>query len=291
MNIDSFFHVTTAALAHLPAGAAIINTSAINGLRGKNTLMDYAATKCGCPRPRADSLNASTQTSSKVLAEAGSVALGMGMHAALGAAGGAAVAGAQGLGRRLRSGNQSTPWEQLDAATNDARGVHGAPQPGYEPVPNPGDGPDSAGPAGAAGDGPSGGGGGGGTAGATAVPTGEAIGQLAASATPTGVAPILDQFIGGRAKQPAKSGRGQNNPAAGAAGLDNASAPQRDRPAAAPDADAPAVPPISFVADSRYSGAVPLPEPPPPDDEPPPPPEHDGPTPSGPTTVNPITEK
>ena len=164
--------------------------------------------------------------------QAGSVALGMGMHAALGAAGGAAVAGAQGLGRRLRSGNQSTPWEQLDAATNDARGVHGAPQPGYEPVPNPGDGPDSAGPAGAAGDGPSGGGGGGGTAGATAVPSGEASGQLAASATPTGVAPILDQFMGGRAKQPAKSGRGQNNPAAGAAGLDNASAPQRDRPAA-----------------------------------------------------------
>ena len=30
--------------------------------------MEYAATKCGCPRPRADSLNASTQTSS-VLAE------------------------------------------------------------------------------------------------------------------------------------------------------------------------------------------------------------------------------
>ena len=70
MNIDSFFHVTTAALAHLPDGAAIINTSSINGrLRGKNTLMEYAATKCGCPRPRADSLNASTQTSSKVLAE------------------------------------------------------------------------------------------------------------------------------------------------------------------------------------------------------------------------------
>ena len=73
------------------------------------------------------------------------VAVGMGMHAALGGAGGAAVAGAQGLGRRLRSGDQSTPWEQLDAATNDARGVHGAPQPGYEPVPNGGDGPDSAG--------------------------------------------------------------------------------------------------------------------------------------------------
>ena len=51
VNIDSFFHVTKAALAHLPDGAAIINTSSINGLRGKNTLMDYAATKCGCPVP------------------------------------------------------------------------------------------------------------------------------------------------------------------------------------------------------------------------------------------------
>jgi NAD(P)-dependent dehydrogenase (short-subunit alcohol dehydrogenase family) len=45
VNIDSFFHVTKAALAHLPDGAAIINTSSINGLRGNNTLMDYAATK------------------------------------------------------------------------------------------------------------------------------------------------------------------------------------------------------------------------------------------------------
>lgn len=45
VNIDSFFHVTKAALAHLPDGGAIINTSSINGLRGNKTLMDYSATK------------------------------------------------------------------------------------------------------------------------------------------------------------------------------------------------------------------------------------------------------
>ncbi|MFZ2526047.1 MAG: SDR family oxidoreductase [Rhodococcus sp. (in: high G+C Gram-positive bacteria)] len=45
VNIDSFFHVTRAALAHLPSGSSIINTSSINGLRGNKTLIDYAATK------------------------------------------------------------------------------------------------------------------------------------------------------------------------------------------------------------------------------------------------------
>ena len=45
VNIDSFFHVTKAALRHLPDGAAIINTGSINGLRGNKTLIDYSATK------------------------------------------------------------------------------------------------------------------------------------------------------------------------------------------------------------------------------------------------------
>ncbi|BBX20522.1 NAD(P)-dependent oxidoreductase [Mycolicibacterium duvalii] len=45
VNIDSFFHVTKAALKHLPDGSAIINTSSINGLRGNKTLIDYSATK------------------------------------------------------------------------------------------------------------------------------------------------------------------------------------------------------------------------------------------------------
>ncbi len=45
VNIDSFYYVTRAALAHLTRGGAIINTSSINGLRGNKTLIDYSATK------------------------------------------------------------------------------------------------------------------------------------------------------------------------------------------------------------------------------------------------------
>jgi NAD(P)-dependent dehydrogenase (short-subunit alcohol dehydrogenase family) len=44
-NVYSFFWVTHAALPHLGEGSAIINTSSINGLRGNDTLIDYAATK------------------------------------------------------------------------------------------------------------------------------------------------------------------------------------------------------------------------------------------------------
>lgn len=45
VNVHSFFRVTKAALAHLPDGGAIINTSSINGLRGNKSLIDYSATK------------------------------------------------------------------------------------------------------------------------------------------------------------------------------------------------------------------------------------------------------
>jgi NAD(P)-dependent dehydrogenase (short-subunit alcohol dehydrogenase family) len=45
VNIDSFFHVTKAAVPHLAPGSAIINTGSINGLRGNKTLIDYSATK------------------------------------------------------------------------------------------------------------------------------------------------------------------------------------------------------------------------------------------------------
>ncbi|WP_412538850.1 SDR family oxidoreductase [Longispora sp. K20-0274] len=45
VNIGSYFRVTRAALRHLPAGAAIINTASVNGLRGNETLIDYSATK------------------------------------------------------------------------------------------------------------------------------------------------------------------------------------------------------------------------------------------------------
>ncbi|MBB6350505.1 SDR family oxidoreductase [Nonomuraea muscovyensis] len=45
VNIHSYYRVTKAALPHLRKGAAIINTSSINGLRGNKTLLDYSATK------------------------------------------------------------------------------------------------------------------------------------------------------------------------------------------------------------------------------------------------------
>jgi len=44
-NIHSYFWTTRAALAHLPRGGAIVNTSSINGLRGNKGLIDYATTK------------------------------------------------------------------------------------------------------------------------------------------------------------------------------------------------------------------------------------------------------
>ena len=44
-NIYSYFWCTKAALAHLPDGAAIVNTASINGLRGNQQLIDYSATK------------------------------------------------------------------------------------------------------------------------------------------------------------------------------------------------------------------------------------------------------
>ena len=47
VNMFSYFWTTKAALAHLPDGGSIINTSSINGLRGNKSLIDYAATKGG----------------------------------------------------------------------------------------------------------------------------------------------------------------------------------------------------------------------------------------------------
>jgi NAD(P)-dependent dehydrogenase (short-subunit alcohol dehydrogenase family) len=44
-NVHSYFWTTQAALPHLEAGASIINTSSINGLRGNKSLIDYSATK------------------------------------------------------------------------------------------------------------------------------------------------------------------------------------------------------------------------------------------------------
>ena len=44
-NIFAMFHLTKAALAHLPAGAAIVNSTSVTAYRGSPHLIDYAATK------------------------------------------------------------------------------------------------------------------------------------------------------------------------------------------------------------------------------------------------------
>jgi NAD(P)-dependent dehydrogenase (short-subunit alcohol dehydrogenase family) len=44
-NILPMFHVTKAALAHLPPGAAIVNSTSVTAYRGSAHLIDYASTK------------------------------------------------------------------------------------------------------------------------------------------------------------------------------------------------------------------------------------------------------
>jgi NAD(P)-dependent dehydrogenase (short-subunit alcohol dehydrogenase family) len=44
-NLFAMFHVTKAALAHLPSGAAVVNSASVTAYRGSPHLIDYAATK------------------------------------------------------------------------------------------------------------------------------------------------------------------------------------------------------------------------------------------------------
>ena len=71
---------------------------------------------------------------SGLLRQAASVAVGMGMTAALGGAGTAAAQGIRGLRRRSGLQRDQAPWERMDAEAG-AASVHGAPQTGFEPVP------------------------------------------------------------------------------------------------------------------------------------------------------------
>jgi hypothetical protein len=71
-----------------------------------------------------------------VLGRAADVAVGMGMHAAVGGIGSAAVHGTRGLRGRASGGQQDpAPWERIGGPVDEAAAVHGAPRPGFEPVP------------------------------------------------------------------------------------------------------------------------------------------------------------
>src|SRR5699024_12657872 len=45
VNIHAMFRLTKAALAHLPAGSTIVNTTSIQAYQPSPTLVDYASTK------------------------------------------------------------------------------------------------------------------------------------------------------------------------------------------------------------------------------------------------------
>jgi NAD(P)-dependent dehydrogenase (short-subunit alcohol dehydrogenase family) len=62
-NVYSYFWTTKAALAHMPDGGAVVNTSSINGLRGNKGLIDYASTK--------GAINALTYSLAQALQERG----------------------------------------------------------------------------------------------------------------------------------------------------------------------------------------------------------------------------
>jgi NAD(P)-dependent dehydrogenase (short-subunit alcohol dehydrogenase family) len=63
VNVHSFHRVIRAALPHLREGAAIVNTSSVNGLRGNRQLIDYSATK--------GAVNALTQSLAQALVDRG----------------------------------------------------------------------------------------------------------------------------------------------------------------------------------------------------------------------------
>jgi hypothetical protein len=228
-----------------------------------------------------------------LLGRGADVALGLGMHAATGGVGSAALAGAKGL--RGRGGGGRTPWEQLDKAADRGADVHGGPQTGVDPVPNapdagagnPSGGADfGAAPTSGAGDAPQGG-----DAGAAAASgstqSGPAGAQLTDSVGVSGVAPIIDQVIGGRAggrRQPAPRGSSRQSvkadpetalrpPASGRSSVSEAG----ERAQVAP------------IADSGVGAREPLPPEPPPENAPPPP-EDVGPATWRPTSVDPVVD-
>jgi hypothetical protein len=200
--------------------------------------------------------------------QASGVAVGMGMTAALGAGGSAALGGLGRVRRRLGWLGQRTPWERMEAEANNATKVHGAPQPGFDAVPGAAVAV-TAGRRGGAdqrGEGQAARASGGGDA--DERPAGA---DVTGMVLPAGVAPILDGRAGGVESHPSRGRPAQQR--------------TRTRPAPEPpdetpqfaEIDASEVPPM---LETGYGHPLPDPEPPLLDVEPPPPP----------TTVPPDTE-
>jgi hypothetical protein len=70
-----------------------------------------------------------------MLGRVADVAIGMGVSHAVGGAGAAAMRGARGLRGRAAGAGEPPPWERAGGGVGDAAAVHGAPQPGFDPVP------------------------------------------------------------------------------------------------------------------------------------------------------------
>ena len=228
------------------------------------------------------------------LGGAADVALGLGMHGALGGAGHAVAGGARGLRHKL-GGAGKTPWERLDEQAGDPQRVLGAPQDGFAPVPTATpSAPDTSG----------------GEPGRTDPPaTGPAAGgEGSAASNPAagGIDPLIgtDGAAPAAPRPPGRPRRWPGTPAAGQSGgvghpvLDTdlvAASEQGPAAEVQPISAGPAhrgsdgwegAPPLTAYADHTCTD-IPLPPAPPPDDQGMPPPPVDPGRPAA--TVDPIT--
>ena len=211
--------------------------------------------------------------------QAGGVAVGMGIHAAIGGAGGAAVGAGRGLLSKMGHRGESTPWDQLDAAAADASRVHGQPQSGFDPVPAEGataDQPSASSPA----------------TGGPPAEGGDAAPAAPAMSSPAGE-PALDSPQPGGGIQGLFSGSG-----AGRAQPAHAPRATQTQPlefgagtAAGPSAAPSSVPPMAELGEANYTGFLPPPPEPPRDDEILLPDDRSKPAGGAATSVNPITDK
>lgn len=221
-----------------------------------------------------------------VFGRATDVALGLGMHAAVGGVGSAAVGGAGWLGNKLKN-SRSLPWEQEleQGASAGGEQVHGAPAAGFDPVSSdrstaePGvDGAES-------GPGPAGAGAGGGSAPPAGAPGGSPTPITGPTSQGGGFNPVdalASQANDLRERSP-RSRRREADAAHG--GLDElAAGAGRQQGWTAPASVTQGFDPMAAMSDLGLHEDIPFPDEPPPDDGHLPPPVDDG-----PSTVDPIT--